>query len=135
MTGFNLPPGVSTNDIPGNNDPIGEWLAFSRRSKEPVSVIESDRLSPDEVLADAAATFRERNAVYGSNYRMVAPLVRTLFPNGVPQHLVTTDHWHLFELILVKLSRFAISELKHVDSIHDAMVYAAMVESIIREPS
>lgn len=87
----------------------------------------------DEILADMANTFRERNAVYGNNYRMVAKLVAVLFPDGVPSELVVTDQWHLFELKLVKLSRFAISGLKHKDSIHDDAVYSAMIESIIEE--
>lgn len=85
------------------------------------------------VLSEGAKTFAERNAVYGSNYKMVAPLMRTLFPQGVPSDLVVQDHFHLFELMLVKLSRFAISNLTHQDSVHDLMVYAAMVESIIKE--
>lgn len=81
-----------------------------------------------DILDQMAATYRERNAVYGSNFKMVAPLVRTLFPDGVPAELVASDKWHLFELILVKLSRLAISGVTHVDSIHDMGVYCAMVE-------
>lgn len=84
-----------------------------------------------EVLESMARTFRERNAVYGDNYKMVAQLVAVLFPDGVPQGLVLKDQWHLFELILVKLSRFAVSNLSHIDSVHDAAVYAAMIEAII----
>lgn len=89
--------------------------------------------SVPELLRAAAQTFEERNAVYGSNYRMVGPMVKTLFPDGVPAELVASHRWHLFELILVKLSRFAISGLTHQDSIHDATVYAAMVESLLAE--
>ena len=88
---------------------------------------------PAIILDEMADTFRQRNAVYGDNYRMVAKLVKVLFPNGVPSELVTTDHWHLFELKLVKLSRFAISGLTHIDSIHDDAVYSAMIESILHE--
>jgi hypothetical protein len=87
----------------------------------------------DEILQDMANTFRERNAVYGNNYRMVAKLVAVLFPDGVPPELVVTDQWHLFELKLVKLSRFAVSGLKHKDSIHDDAIYSAIIESIIEE--
>ncbi len=87
----------------------------------------------DEILAEAAKTFKERNAIYGSNYKMVGPLMAVLFPEGVPPYLPHTDHFHLFELLLVKISRFAISGLKHEDSIHDAAVYCAMIESIITE--
>lgn len=85
------------------------------------------------ILRGAAATFEERNAVYGSNYTMVAPVMKVLFPNGVPPDLVTTHRWHLFELMIVKLSRFAISGLTHQDSIRDLTVYAAMVESLLNE--
>jgi hypothetical protein len=86
-----------------------------------------------DILEDMAQTYRERNKVYGDNFKMVAPLMATLFPGGVPSELVVTDKFHLFELLLVKLSRFAISNLSHQDSIHDAGVYAAMVEACIVE--
>lgn len=85
------------------------------------------------ILDEMADTFRQRNAVYGDNYKMVGKLMAVLFPNGVPPELVVTDQWHLFELKLVKLSRFAISNLTHQDSIHDDGVYSAMIESIILE--
>lgn len=83
-----------------------------------------------DVLDQMAATFRERNAVYGSNYKMVGKMMAVLLPDGVPPELLHSDQFHLFELILVKLSRYAISDLQHVDSIHDAGVYCAMCESI-----
>ncbi len=86
-----------------------------------------------DVLQDAANTFRERNAVYKDNYKQVAQLVKIFFPGGVPPELVVRDQWHLFELMLVKLSRFAISGLQHQDSIRDTAVYAAMIEAIIEE--
>lgn len=88
--------------------------------------------SAADILEDMAKTFRERNAVYGDNYKMVAKLVAVLFPKGVPPELVITDQWHLFELKLVKLSRFAISNLTHQDSIHDDGVYSAMIEAAIQ---
>ena len=83
-----------------------------------------------DILEAMAATFRERNAVYGDNYKMVGKMMAVLFPNGVPPDLLHSDQFHLFELILVKMSRYAISGLQHVDSIHDAGVYCAMCESI-----
>ena len=89
--------------------------------------------STDEILHAMAVTFKERNAVYGSNYKMVGPIMKILFPNGVPVELLGSDQFHLFELTIVKLSRLAISNLTHVDSAHDAAVYLAMQESIIRE--
>lgn len=90
--------------------------------------------SPADILHNMAETYRERNAVYGDNWRNVGGVMLQLFPGGI--HLTTADEcnrWHLFEIIVVKLTRFANSGLSHADSIHDIAVYAAMLESIIHE--
>ena len=87
-----------------------------------------------DILAEMADTYRERNKVYGDNYKLVGDVMMALFPNGVK--LETAEQfniWHLFELIVVKITRFANSDLQHEDSIHDLAVYAAMVESLIRK--
>lgn len=88
----------------------------------------------DEVLNEMAETYRERNAVYGDNFRMVGPLLNVLHPEGVALN-TSEDHevFHLWSLVMVKLSRFAISDLEHEDSCHDAAVYLAMIEGILRE--
>lgn len=90
-------------------------------------------LTVPELLRAAAQTFEDRNKVYSSNFKMIGPMVKILFPEGVPPALLYSDRWHLFELMLVKISRFAISDLTHQDSIHDCTVYAAMVESLLKE--
>lgn len=85
-----------------------------------------------EILADMADTYRQRNAVYGDNYKRVGAVMEAMFPNGVM--LKTAEDfnvWHLFELAVVKMTRFANTGLTHQDSIHDMAVYAAMVESLI----
>ncbi len=84
-----------------------------------------------DMLAEGSETFRERNAVYGDNYQMVGPIMAILFPNGVPAVLLGKAQFHLVELIVVKLSRFAVSKLTHRDSARDIMVYGAMIESVI----
>lgn len=88
----------------------------------------------DEILAEMAKTYKDRNAVYGSNYLNVGPVMDGLFPNGVrlstPEEFI---RWHLFELIVVKMTRFAVSGLTHLDSIHDIAVYAAMLETLMPE--
>lgn len=91
-------------------------------------------MKADEVLAAAAATFRERNAVYKDNHVQVGKIMAILFPEGVSlKSSEDFDEWHLFELIVVKLTRFANSGRAHVDSIHDIVVYAAMVEGLTKE--
>lgn len=84
-----------------------------------------------EVLGAMAATFLERSGTYKDNYKMVPKLCQVLFPEGVPPEILFSPQWHLFELKLVKLSRFAISGLKHLDSIHDDAVYSAMIEACL----
>ena len=89
---------------------------------------------PSDILQEMADTFRERNKVYGDNYKTVGEVMISLFPNGVQLNTVSDyNSWHLFELMIVKITRFANSNLKHKDSIHDAAVYAAMVEYLIKE--
>lgn len=85
-----------------------------------------------DILADMADTYRERNKVYGDNYKRVGDVMMALFPDGVKvENAHEFNVWHLFELMIVKLTRFANSELSHVDSIHDLAVYAAMVEALV----
>ena len=90
-------------------------------------------LTTGQILRSMADTFEERNKVYGSNYERVAPIMKILFPDGLTPEILHSDQWHLFELIVVKLTRFAISGLQHKDSIHDTGVYAAMIESILEK--
>lgn len=87
-----------------------------------------------DVLAEMADTYRERNKVYGDNFRNVGPIMKALHPAGIGLESAE-DHemFHLWNLIVVKLSRFAVSKLTHMDSIHDAAVYCAMIESIMKE--
>lgn len=84
-----------------------------------------------DILEKMAETFRERNAQYKDNAIMVGEVMAALFPHGVTITDPNDHHvYHLFELLVVKLTRFVKSGLTHTDSIHDAAVYAAMIENI-----
>lgn len=88
----------------------------------------------DKILHEMSETFKERNKVYGDNYKRVGAVMKALFPEDlVLETEEDYNRWHLFELIIVKLTRFANGGLTHQDSIHDAAVYCAMVESLINE--
>ena len=100
------------------------------KSKAAASMSSYKSTTP-QLLEQAAETFRIRNATYGNNYLQVSELMKVLWPDGFPSELVFQPEWHLFELILVKLTRFANGNLTHIDSIHDTIVYAAMIEDII----
>lgn len=93
--------------------------------------VEQAATTAGDVMESMAETFRERNAEYKDNFKMVGPIMKILFPDGVPAELLGSHQFHLFELKVVKLSRFAISGLQHLDSIHDDGVYSAMIESIL----
>ncbi len=114
---------------------LGTPLPHGARYEEfPDPLQQRAATSVPELLTDMANTYRERNKVYGDNWRTVGQVMLALFPNGV--HLKTAkafNTWHLFELIVVKLTRFVNAKLSHADSIHDIAVYAAMLEAIIIE--
>lgn len=85
----------------------------------------------DQILDEAAKTYRERNKTYGSNYLNVGAAMKGFFPNGV-ELKTDNDHvrFHIFCWIVGKLSRYANQwENGHQDSIHDIIVYAAMLEA------
>lgn len=108
-----------------------EKLVIKRKQEGAVMKRKPEQVTADQILAKMATTFRERNKSYQDNWKQVPELVKVLFPNGVPRHVIESPQWHLFELKLVKLSRFAISNLSHSDSIHDDAVYSAMIEAIL----
>jgi hypothetical protein len=91
-------------------------------------------MSTDQILSEMAATFCQRNNVYKDNYRVVGQIMPLLHPKGV-QLLGADDHelYHLWSLIIVKITRFAASGLVHQDSIHDVAIYSAMIENILEE--
>ncbi len=87
-----------------------------------------------DILQAAADTFRDRNALYKDNAIKVGELMAVLFPDGVRLHTPEEFHkWHLFELMMVKLTRFVNSDMTHEDSIRDLIVYGAMVEKLTHE--
>jgi hypothetical protein len=89
-------------------------------------------MTPDKILLKAAKTFAERQKVYGSNYLRAGAALAALFPEGLDLKSID-DHnrFQIFNLILVKLSRYAVNwKTGHQDSIHDVAVYAAILEAI-----
>ena len=84
-----------------------------------------------DIMMQIEFTFKDRTEQYKDNYKMIAPIMRILFPEGVPEEVLFSDAFHLFELKLVKLTRFAISNFTHLDSIMDDGVYSAMIAAIV----
>lgn len=90
----------------------------------------------DEILNQGAETFFERQKTYKSNWRMVGPAFKALFPEGLT--LKTEEDFNRFQffmLMMVKISRYASNVDKggHSDSLIDLATYTAMLESYDQE--
>lgn len=88
--------------------------------------------SADKILEQAAETYKERNAIYGDNFLNFGPAMVGLFPEGIT--LKTSEdfiRFHLLMLDMVKTTRYCNNFDKggHQDSIHDKVVYCAMLEA------
>ena len=88
--------------------------------------------APDK-MEEGAATFRERNAVYGNNSEQVGKVMEVLFPNGLTLKTnADFERFHLFMLKIVKLTRYGNNFTigGHEDSIRDDGVYSFMLEAV-----
>jgi len=90
------------------------------------------KFAADKILSEAAKTYAEKNAIYKSHFVDIGGAMNALFPNGV--ELKTQNdfmRFHILSWIVGKISRYATNwEKGHKDSIHDAVVYCAMLEAI-----
>lgn len=114
---------VAFDSAKPDSDKTSFWF-FNKKSNKNLDV--------KTTMEEAAKTFAERQAVYGDNYSLAAEALKGFFPNGLDLK-TTEDHerFHIFMLIIVKLSRYANNWKKpHQDSIHDAGIYSFMLESI-----
>lgn len=86
-------------------------------------------------LQDTTRLFDERNRVYKDNFRKVGAIMKTLFPEGPPVlSQKDFEKWHLWELFIVKLTRYANNYQEgHADSLQDMMVYLAMIAELDSE--
>lgn len=86
-----------------------------------------------KILAESGKTHSKRNAVYCNNYIHAGAALAAFFPDGITL-LTPADHERMviFNLIIVKLTRYAVMWNKggHKDSIHDTIVYSAILEDI-----
>lgn len=94
--------------------------------------IKKPGLPVGDVMEEAAKTFKARQAVYGDNYKLAAEALKAFFPNGLElKTKEDQERYHIFMLIVVKLSRYANGwDKPHQDSIHDAGIYSFMLEAI-----
>jgi hypothetical protein len=90
-------------------------------------------MNAEGALRKMIEIFQERNTVYQDNWKMVGRILAELHPNGITLQ-TAEDHamYSLWEQLIGKLTRFAISDMTHEDSIEDLGVYAAIILGIIK---
>jgi len=89
-------------------------------------------LTTDKILDEAADTFRKRFPVYGKNAPKIGGAMAAMFPEGIT--LRTPEdftRFYLLIMVITKLSRYVnnFTNGGHKDSLVDAAVYAAMLQS------
>jgi hypothetical protein len=90
------------------------------------------KLPVPRILETGAATYRQRNAIYGDSWETFRDVMGVLFPDGLD--LRDPDNIFIYNIlshIVGKIVRFKNSQFKNLDSIHDASVYAAMIEAYV----
>lgn len=83
------------------------------------------------ILEEAMITFAEKNEEYGDSYSQYGKILEGFFPNGIILNGEKELHMFAnFVMCTCKLNRFAqnINKGGHLDSAHDLVVYAAMLE-------
>lgn len=130
---------VRFDRAPGKTNVTGKPHPI-KKMKFPVSenTAPEAQLPTVKALLSMAETFKARNAQYKDNYKLVGRIMEVLHGKDAPVPAASLlnnasdfDVWHLYELIIVKLTRFANSGLIHKDSIHDIAVFAAMIDGIL----
>ena len=93
--------------------------------------------SVPEILREGAATYEQRNKIYGDHYKKFGPALLALFGGKIPAIETPEDAVRLNLVIcsLNKLSRYTATFTRggHEDSAHDLMVYAAMLFEMTEE--
>lgn len=88
---------------------------------------------PDQILEEGAKTFRERQDLYGDSWLRAGETLHSLFPNGLTVN--SPKDWSrlaifMHEINKVRRQASQFSKGGHIDSSHDLMVYASMMEAL-----
>jgi len=86
-----------------------------------------------EMLESLAEIYRERNKLYGSNYKSFGLVMAGLFPHGITME--STDDWNRIGVLVqmaAKMTRYAhrFHDGGHKDSLDDLAVYTMMLQEL-----
>lgn len=105
------------------------------RKHEDVSYMKPEDISymsAIECIKKALETVTERKAVYGNNHKAFGPLMSVL----LPRLGISAEQWNKIGVvgqIISKLGRYCNSDMTHIDSAHDIIGYAGLLEELTRE--
>jgi|SRR6185436_19050198 len=81
------------------------------------------------------STYRERNAIYGDNYKVAGVIFKQLFKDGL--EIKTIEDYNRFAIlmqIINKIIRYSFNwQTGHCDSLHDLAVYSAILMELDQE--
>lgn len=88
---------------------------------------------PHEILREGAKTFEERQEIYGDSWLIAGETLHSLFPDGLT--IKGPEEWNRLAIFMHQINkvRRQASQFKeggHIDSSHDLMVYASMMEAL-----
>lgn len=85
-----------------------------------------------EMLIDASNLYKERNALYGDNYKRFGPAFHSLMPSVKIDNPDDFNRFALLTQIFSKMSRYCqmFAEGGHDDSLDDMAVYAMMLKEL-----
>lgn len=91
---------------------------------------------PSDMLAALGAIYRDRNKMYGNNYKAFGHSCMSIFPKGI--ELKTVDDFNrfgVFVMIVSKVSRYAamFTNGGHPDSLDDLAIYSQMLQELDSE--
>ena len=88
--------------------------------------------SVPEMLIDASRIYKEKNALYGDNYKRFGPALHSLISSVKIDNPDDFNRFALLTQIFSKMSRYCqmFSEGGHDDSLDDLAVYAMMLKEL-----
>ena len=88
------------------------------------------------MLTDLAELYKERNKLYGDNYKRFGVIMKALFPMGISLYDEDEhNRFGVFVQIVAKITRYA-EQFKvggHPDSLDDTAVYSMMLQELDQE--
>ena len=80
-------------------------------------------------------TYKERNAIYGDNYKIAGIIFKQLFKDGI--EIKSIEDYNRFAILMQminKIIRYSFNwKTGHCDSLHDLAVYSAILMELDQE--